>query len=521
MKAENDKLQHYIQAFIMYEMAAHNVDPRKTLDGTSLRLKPLEGYKCDIYAKGKKLIQAAPPYVPAIMAMLPGGNLVSYYQKGRIQAIIEKEGSTKFEQALSNLYEGNDDQNAFEELVASIGGSFDVLGFLFFLKDSEKYLPIRSSLFDERFRLLGFESNLEGHCTWDTYNAFIGWIDEIRVMLTKTVNEHITLIDAHSFVWILPWLTEYLDQKVQLVDHKKFGRGVVVGINGDLIQIKFGKKIISFGKDEAFQKGYLKIIPIAADYSSAENLLSKKALEVVSALLQLISNHQRTITYSELSNMTVSRPDPHIELPKLLDDINRLCSNLNLPCISALVVNKDTGLPGGGFKKICVEAFGYDPQLSKEKIFEKELLNIGSCSDWERLAKKLGLELPEPVEELLPEEYDEEHEPILEGAKKIISINAYERDPKAVKICKDYYMHRDGKLVCQICKFDFGTVYGMEYANKVHIHHIKPISEIGEEYEVDPIKDLIPVCPNCHLVLHANGGIDIDELRKKLEGEIE
>ncbi|MGB8698791.1 MAG: HNH endonuclease, partial [Thermosynechococcaceae cyanobacterium] len=35
-----------------------------------------------------------------------------------------------------------------------------------------------------------------------------------------------------------------------------------------------------------------------------------------------------------------------------------------------------------------------------------------------------------------------------------------------------------------------------------HVHHIKPISEIGESYIVDPVTDLIPVCPNCHAVIH-------------------
>ena len=96
-------------------------------------------------------------------------------------------------------------------------------------------------------------------------------------------------------------------------------------------------------------------------------------------------------------------------------------------------------------------------------------------------------------------------------------MNSYERDPKAKKICKDYYMKRDGHIVCQICGFDFGAVYGIEYANKIHIHHRKPISEIGEQYEIDPIHDLIPVCPNCHLVLHSGKGITVEELEKRVK----
>ncbi|MEI6328702.1 MAG: HNH endonuclease [Pseudanabaena sp.] len=35
----------------------------------------------------------------------------------------------------------------------------------------------------------------------------------------------------------------------------------------------------------------------------------------------------------------------------------------------------------------------------------------------------------------------------------------------------------------------------------MHVHHIKPISEIGDSYKVNPISDLIPVCPNCHAVI--------------------
>ncbi len=31
----------------------------------------------------------------------------------------------------------------------------------------------------------------------------------------------------------------------------------------------------------------------------------------------------------------------------------------------------------------------------------------------------------------------------------------------------------------------------------IHVHHLKPLSEVGYEYRVDPIRDLRPVCPNC------------------------
>ena len=183
-----------------------------------------------------------------------------------------------------------------------------------------------------------------------------------------------------------------------------------------------------------------------------------------------------------------------------------------------MVVNKSTGLPGEGFRELCVNTFGYDPGLSTQEILDAELDKIGRCDEWDKLANYLGIEMPTEDDELLPEEVKEEPgKPITEGAKKTITVNSYERDPRAKRICKDYYMKRDGRITCQICGFDFGEVYGPEYANKIHVHHIVPVSEIREEYIVDPINDLIPVCPNCHMILHAGYGISVEALRKKLQ----
>ena len=66
---------------------------------------------------------------------------------------------------------------------------------------------------------------------------------------------------------------------------------------------------------------------------------------------------------------------------------------------------------------------------------------------------------------------------------------------------------------------DFGKVYGPAFADKIEVHHLVPISEIGKEYVVDPVKDLVPVCPNCHMALHSKkGGVyTIEELKALLK----
>ncbi|MGP4905368.1 HNH endonuclease [Psychrobacter faecalis] len=55
---------------------------------------------------------------------------------------------------------------------------------------------------------------------------------------------------------------------------------------------------------------------------------------------------------------------------------------------------------------------------------------------------------------------------------------------------------------CAACGFNFGNFYG-EYAEGfIHIHHIVPVSELETPKEIDPETDLIPLCANCHSVVH-------------------
>ena len=84
-----------------------------------------------------------------------------------------------------------------------------------------------------------------------------------------------------------------------------------------------------------------------------------------------------------------------------------------------------------------------------------------------------------------------------EGAVRQVSVNAYEREPKARQKCIDYHGSS-----CSICGFDFGRAFGQLGKGFIHVHHLRPLSEIAEEYEIDPIKDLRPVCPNCHAMIH-------------------
>ena len=85
----------------------------------------------------------------------------------------------------------------------------------------------------------------------------------------------------------------------------------------------------------------------------------------------------------------------------------------------------------------------------------------------------------------------------LEGAKNLEYGDRYERNRLARLACIEHH-----GAVCAACRFDFEQMYGIMGRGYIHVHHIRPISYEGVEHAVDPINDLIPVCPNCHAMLH-------------------
>jgi len=110
----------------------------------------------------------------------------------------------------------------------------------------------------------------------------------------------------------------------------------------------------------------------------------------------------------------------------------------------------------------------------------------------------------------------EDAKTLSEGIKKTITVNTFERNPKARTRCIEYW-----KAICYVCNFDFEKKFGEIGKGFIHVHHLTPISEIGKEYEVDPINNLRPVCPNCHAMLHKkNPPYSIEELQEIIREQL-
>lgn len=93
-----------------------------------------------------------------------------------------------------------------------------------------------------------------------------------------------------------------------------------------------------------------------------------------------------------------------------------------------------------------------------------------------------------------------DNQKLVEGSVCQVTINSYERNPEARRRCIEYHGTN-----CCVCGFNFEEKFGAVAQGFIHVHHLKPLSEIQKEYEVDPIADLRPVCPNCHAIIHLGG----------------
>jgi 5-methylcytosine-specific restriction protein A len=151
---------------------------------------------------------------------------------------------------------------------------------------------------------------------------------------------------------------------------------------------------------------------------------------------------------------------------------------------------------------------------SSGSILELESLSTGSLSEVNWTPQSSGTEIKPAIANELEKiwlnflsaneclqtpsiRFEDPKEELLEGVPNQVVVTRYERNPYAREICIEHH-----GMTCAICGFNFEKVYGALGKGFIHVHHLKKIASVGEEYRVDPIKDLRPVCPNCHAMIH-------------------
>lgn len=101
-----------------------------------------------------------------------------------------------------------------------------------------------------------------------------------------------------------------------------------------------------------------------------------------------------------------------------------------------------------------------------------------------------------------------------EGKRLVYYCTYYERKPKnrekAIKI---------HGVRCKVCEMTFQEMYGELGIGFIEVHHLRPLHSLTEEIMINPETDLVPVCSNCHKMIHRNKGYtySVEELRKIIE----
>lgn len=157
-----------------------------------------------------------------------GNNLVPWQSRfgdeARLhQALYKSRSNPKYQRdieiCLYQLYRNDDDEGAFKKLVDIFGKKYPLLAYLFFLKDRTKYLPIAPNYFDSAFQHLGSDFKTSRRCSWENYSLFICLIREVKIALSEQLNSDVSLLDAHSFVFML---ARQMQDENKLADTKEY-----------------------------------------------------------------------------------------------------------------------------------------------------------------------------------------------------------------------------------------------------------------------------------------------------------
>jgi len=116
-----------------------------------------------------------------------------------------------------------------------------------------------------------------------------------------------------------------------------------------------------------------------------------------------------------------------------------------------------------------------------------------------RSSKTAQAEPKEMLDPMMPK--DDEGGKLTEGRIHQVHVTKHERNRSLRQICLQHYGY-----VCQVCKIDFEKVYGEPGKQFIEVHHLNPIADTDGEHALDPVEGLVPLCSNCHSMIHRKPG---------------
>lgn len=170
------------------------------------------------------------------------------------------------------------------------------------------------------------------------------------------------------------------------------------------------------------------------------------------------------------------------------------------------------------------DSIAHNKDMSNEDEANNFLYSVSLKSYAEFLSSKDFRQLSTPpkhtkqpgAKKKIPKHAAKERE-MTEGEKKHVEYETRHRNPALRQACIDKYGYQ-----CQCCGMNFAELYGKELGeNFIEVHHLKMLSTYDECHPEDYVENLVPLCSNCHSMIHhgKNGPLTLGELRAAYKGE--
>lgn len=99
-----------------------------------------------------------------------------------------------------------------------------------------------------------------------------------------------------------------------------------------------------------------------------------------------------------------------------------------------------------------------------------------------------------------------DHADLFEGGSRMVTHKRVERNPKLRQLARDHWTRKmGGSIRCLACGFSFEKKYGHEGEGFIEMHHTLPLARLNKRSRRSP-EDLIPLCSNCHRIIHRRPG---------------
>lgn len=415
------------------------------------------------------------------------------------------------EQLFFDLYKNKvTSQAAFEGLMEYF--DYQTIAYLFFIKDYSQFLPISQEVFDEiisgKLHIQNFKTSRQ--ISWENYKTFIEIIKQIYRFL-RTKDKNATLLDAHSFLWIL-------------------GKQREEWFNTKSAKVGDTKHQFEPSENPEEDEGIKENIVI----EDCEHLSANQFTPSDIIWIKNVTNKETGKAYMNLSDnkFVLHFPNKHRTnlLSPQIGEIILLRQKINeIPVFTHLVTpieNKEVDTNehplfryGRRVKLIAKTPLDMTIKVSSTKWNRVnfscvsqgnvcEISNISSVSDVE----ELQAETWEKFRPFFLEEYQESTEftsalineiestypelTVTEGKLKLVTHFRRERNSEIVRRKKQQALESN-ILFCEVCNFSFREKYAVNF---IECHHKTPISQTG--ITQTKLEDLALVCANCHRMLH-------------------